>query len=117
MKTGFAAIAFRKLRYLEATFAFAMGFSLSESFAEAVDSYAGNDSMSGKENGDKIQNIIADITADKFSAGDSGADGDNEPERIAPSPEALAYLKVVEEGGKLDMKSTLGNMLWMARAR
>ena len=89
---------------------------LSESFAAAVPAYGSSDALSGKESGDQIQHIFHDIITKEIQQ-NGEPNAESEPERIAPTAEALAFQSVVDAGGKLDMKSTMGNLLWTALAR
>lgn len=91
---------------------------LSETFAAAISTYGSSDAINAKVNGDQIQSIFHElITTELKNNGEPNNDA--EPERIAPTTEALAFQSVVDAGGQVEggMKSYMGKMLWMARVR
>ena len=89
---------------------------ISESFAEAVAAFGVTDAVSGQESSDHIQSKFHEIISKEIKQ-NGEPNTDSEPERIAPTTEALAFQSVIDSGGKLDMKSTMGNLLWTAVAR
>jgi hypothetical protein len=89
---------------------------ISESFAEAAAAFGATDAVSGQESNDHIQSKLHELVSKEIKQ-NGEPNTDSEPERIAPTTEALAFKDVIDSGGKLDMKSTMGNTLWTAVAR
>ena len=89
---------------------------ISKSFAEAAAAFGATDAVSGEESNTQIQDKIHELVTKEIQE-NGEPNNDPEPERIAPTTEALAFQSVVDLGGKLDMKSTMGNLLWTAVAR